>query len=96
MSYLSRCSYLLSQGLFMADVAYYYGDKAPNFFPEFQGDPDKPHLEGLSRGYDFDVVNTDVIMNRMSVSDHRVTLPDGLNYKLLVLPNRNDIPKHVI
>ncbi|MBT5186563.1 MAG: hypothetical protein HOH19_08490 [Kordiimonadaceae bacterium] len=96
MSYLSRCSYLLSLGLFAADVAYYYGDKAPNFFPEYQDDPNRPRLNGLSAGYDFDVVNTDVIMNRMTVSDGKVTLPDGLDYKLLVLPHRDDIPEHVV
>ena len=33
MDYLSRCSYLLQQGLFVADACYYYGDQTPNFFP---------------------------------------------------------------
>jgi len=96
MDYMSRCSYLLRQGLFAADVAYYYGDKAPNFFPEYQKDPDSPTLEGLGAAYDFDVVNTDVILNRMEVKDGLIMLPDGMNYKLLVLPNREDIPDHVV
>ena len=96
MDYMSRCSYLLRQGLFVADVAWYYGDKAPNFFPEYQKDPDSPILDGLSAGYDFDVVNTDIILNRMEVKDGRIVLPDGMNYKLLVLPNRKDIPDHVV
>ncbi|NQV72126.1 hypothetical protein HQ496_03310, partial [bacterium] len=94
--YLSRTSYLLSEGLFVSDVAYYYGDKAPNFFPERQGNPDRPTLNGLSPGYDFDVVNTDVIINRMKVSDGRLTFPDGLQYSLLVLPNIDDIPEDVV
>ncbi len=96
MDYLSRCSYMLSQGTFVGDVAYYYGDKAPNFFPEVQRSPDSPRLEGLSFGYDFDVINTDVLMNRMEVSEGKLVLPDGLNYKLLVLPNREDIPIEVV
>jgi len=37
MDYLSRCSYLLQHGLFVADVCYYYGDQAPNFYPVFPG-----------------------------------------------------------
>jgi hypothetical protein len=96
MDYLSRCSFLLRQGLFAADVAWYYGDKAPNFFPEYQKDPGSPEVDGLSAGYDFDVVNTDVLLNRMDVSGGRLQLPDGLTYKLLVLPDRPDIPPEVV
>lgn len=96
MEYLARCSYLLKQGKFAGDVAYYYGDKAPNFFPEFHSVPEKPTLEGLSTGYDFDVVNTDVILNRMSVSEGKIVLPDGLYYNLLVLPDIPDIPDEVV
>jgi hypothetical protein len=96
MDYLSRCSYLLSQGKFVADVAYYYGDKAPNFFPELQGSPDRPKLNGLSSGYDFDIINSDVLLNKMSVSNGKLVLPYGLQYKLLVIPGRKDIPIQVI
>jgi hypothetical protein len=96
MDYLSRCSFMLRQGLFVADVAYYYGDKAPNFFPEFHDVPLKPGLEGLSPGYDFDVVNTDVILNRMDVEEGRIVLPDGMSYGLLVIPDRDDVPEIVI
>jgi hypothetical protein len=96
MDYLGRCSYMLRQGWFVGDVAYYYGDKAPNFFPDFQKSPDRPGLEGLSQGYDFDVINTDVLINRMEVSDGKLVLPDGMSYKLLVLPDRKDIPDEVV
>ncbi len=96
MDYLSRCSYMLKQGKFVGDVAYYYGDKAPNFFPEFHDVPEKPRLQGLSAGYDFDVVNTDVLLNRMDVSEGKIVLPDGLNYRVLVLPNIQDIPAGVL
>jgi len=96
MDYLSRCSHMLKQGKYVADVLYYYGDKAPNFFPEVQGSPDSPTLEGLSAGHGFDVVNTDVILNRLEVSKGRLVLPDGMNYQLLVLPDRADIPEEVV
>ena len=96
MDYLSRCSYLLTQGLFVADVAYYYGDKAPNFFPEFHDVPEKPGLDGLNPGYDFDIINTDVLLNRMQVQNNRIVLPDGMSYALLVLPDREDIPDKVV
>jgi hypothetical protein len=40
----------------------------------------------IPQGYAHDFVNADVIMNRMVMKDGRFTLPDGLSYKLLVLP----------
>ncbi|MEO6134125.1 MAG: glycosyl hydrolase [Ginsengibacter sp.] len=92
MDYLSRCSYMLRQGKFAADVAYYYGDKAPNFFPELQGSPNRPGLDGLSFGYDFDIINTEILLNKMTVSNDKLVLPDGLSYRLLVIPNLKDIP----
>ena len=96
MDYLGRCCHMLQQGLYVADVAYYYGDQAPNFWPMYHDVPEKPGLKGLGSGYEYDVVNTDVIMNRMSVQDGRITLPDGMSYRILVLPEKNDIPLEVL
>ncbi|MGV8090718.1 MAG: glycosyl hydrolase [Mangrovibacterium sp.] len=96
MDYLSRCNYLLQQGLFVADVCYYYGDQAPNFFPVYHSVPEKPRLKGLGEGYDFDVVNTDVILNRMEVKNGRITLPDGMSYTVLVLPEQEQMPLAVL
>ncbi len=81
--YLSRCSYLLQRGLFVADVCYYYGDRAPNFVDPKHIDP------SLGYGFDYDVVNSEVILNRMGVMNGRIVLPDGMNYALLVLPEED-------
>ena len=88
--YLSRCCYMLQKGLFVADVCYYYGDQAPKFVSAkgvdyFPGD-----------GYDYDVVNSDVILNRMTVKDGRIVLPDGMSYAVLVLPERKDMDLDVL
>jgi len=96
MDYLTRCCYMLQQGKFVADVAYYYGDKTPNFWPEYHDVPKKPLLDGLGANYDYDVVNTDVIVNRMSVKDGRIVLPDGMSYTVLVLPDQKDMPLNVL
>lgn len=96
MNYLARCSYMLQQGLFVADACYYYGDQAPNFYPPYHDVPQKPIPENLGEGYDYDVVNSDVILNRMSVKNGRIVLPDGLSYSLLVLPDQDDIPLDVL
>lgn len=79
--YLRRCSVLLQTGRHVADVAYFIGEDAPkmagNRVPE------------LPPGYDYDYINADVIENRLAVKDGRFVLPDGMNYRLLVLPPAN-------
>ena len=39
LAYMGRCSYLMQQGDFVADVCFYYGDKAPNRVPPRRIDP---------------------------------------------------------
>lgn len=84
--YLNRAQFMLQQGLFVADVAYYYGDHVPNFSQLKSSDPAK-----ILPGYDYDVVTEEVILTRMSVRDGRIVLPDGMSYRLLVLPERTII-----
>ena len=90
LDYLARCSFLLQQGLFVGDVCYYYGDQGYNFVPPKHVDP------SLGFGFDYDVANRQVILERMSVRDGRITLPDGMSYALLVLPDREDIDLDVL
>src|SRR5690606_7548864 len=86
MDYLARCSFMLRQGLPAADVLWYYGDQAPNFFPAYHDVPRKPRLPGLGAGYDYDVVNSDVMLNRLDVKDGHFVLPEGTRYKVLAVP----------
>lgn len=88
--YLARCSYLLQQGNFVGDAAFYYGDRAPNFVA-----PKHVPAE-LGSGYDYDVVNTDVVLNRMQVRDGRIYLPHGQSYAVLVLPEEETMDPRVI
>ena len=88
--YLSRCSFMLQQGVFVADVCYYYGDQGYNFVPPKHIDP------SLGFGYDYDVTNAEVILTRMSVKNGKITLPDGVSYEILVLPEREDIDLDVL
>ncbi len=73
--YLARCHYVLRQGLFVADLCYLQAEGAPN---------------GLTHAprstYDFDGCTPEVVLTRMSVRDGRLVLPDGMSYRLLVLP----------
>jgi hypothetical protein len=49
------------------------------------------NLDSLGQGHDYDYLNEDVILNRMQVKDGRLMLPDGMNYRLLILPDRESI-----
>jgi hypothetical protein len=84
--YLSRCQYLLRQGLPVADVCYLVPEGAPQVFrpPSSAtrgGPPDR-------LGYNFDGCAPDVFLERMGVKDGKLFLPDGMEYRVLVLPER--------
>ena len=83
MTYVARNSFLLQQGLYSADLAYLLDEGAPSTMP-FWGNGLEP---AVPEGYDFDYVNADVVVNRMFVKDDgRIELPDGMSYRVLVLP----------
>jgi hypothetical protein len=83
MTYLTRNMYLLQQGLFVADVAYLLPEGAPSS-QSFWGAGLQPTPP---QGYDYDCINTAVLLNRMTVGpDGRLMLPDGMSYRVLVLP----------
>ena len=86
LQYLARCSHMLQQGHFVADVLYYNGDEAPNFVAPKHVDP------SLGFGYDYDVCNSEILLTRLSVRDGRIVLPDGMSYRVLVLPDRPVMP----
>ena len=89
LTYVNRCQTLLQSGLFVADVLYYNGDSAPNLVEPKHTDPT------LGKGYDYDVCNAEVLLTRLTVKDHRLTLPDGMSYRLLVLPESRSMPVEV-
>lgn len=77
-TYLRRCMFMLQQGKPVNDVAYFIGEDTP----KMTGirDPELP------AGYSFDYINAEVLHNRVRVRDGRLVLPDGMSYRLLVLP----------
>ena len=91
LTYLNRCQYLLQQGLFVADACYYYGDHVPNFAQLKKSDPAR-----VLPGYDYDVATEEVVLTRMEVQDGRIVLPDGMSYRVLVLPDRSNISLPVL
>ena len=89
MTYMARVQYMLQQGSPVADLAYLLPEGAPSTMP-FWGDGLQP---AAPAGYDYDVMNTDVLLHRTSVTangcihvEGSAEMPDGMTYRVLVLP----------
>jgi len=76
--YLRRCQHLLQQGKYVADVCYFIGEDAPIMTGG--------RIPEIPKGYSYDYINAEVIIDRLSVKDGRFVLPDGMSYKVMVLP----------
>ncbi len=82
--YLARCQFMLRQGLAVADVCFLVPEGAPQVFrpptsARLGQPPERP-------GYNYDGCTPETLMSRMSVKDGRLVLPDGMSYRVLVLP----------
>ena len=77
--YLKRCNFMLQQGKYVADVAYFIGEDAP----VMTGVTDPP----LPKGYQFDYINAEALERFAFAGDnHRLSLSTGSEYRLLILP----------
>lgn len=77
-AYLRRTQFMLQQGTYVADVLYFTGERSP--------DPSQYALPVLPAGHNYDLVNTDVLLHRVTVKAGDYVLPEGGRYRLLVLP----------
>ncbi|MBI5283405.1 MAG: hypothetical protein HY858_17125 [Candidatus Solibacter usitatus] len=75
--YTARCQHILRQGRWVADALYLSPEGAPNVFQS-------PRL--APRGYKFDACTPEALLGRVSVRNGRLALPDGMEYRVLVLP----------
>jgi alpha-L-rhamnosidase/Glycosyl hydrolases family 2, sugar binding domain len=85
-SYIARGSYLLRQGVPVADLLVFVGDVAPN-----SGVKENEFKPRLPDGLRFDVVNAEVLHKRILVKNGQMVLPEGTTYKVLVLKNSEKI-----
>ena len=82
--YLARCQFLLRRGLPVAEICYLVPEGSPQVFQ-----PPRSAVQGIPparRGFNFDGCAPEVVLERMSVQDGRIVLPDGMSYRVLVLP----------
>jgi hypothetical protein len=79
MTYLARSCYMLQQGKFVADIAYFYGEDN-NITALFN---DK--LPEIPEGYNYDFVNADALVNLLAVEKGKLTTHSGMSYSILAL-----------
>ncbi|GAA4442220.1 hypothetical protein GCM10023091_28610 [Ravibacter arvi] len=87
--YLARISYLLQEADFEADVLYYYGDTIPNYGGHKHG------RFSPGAGYDYELINTEILLN-LEVKNGRLVNPgNGGTFRLLALTKEQEIPDQV-
>lgn len=82
-SYVTRCQYLLRQGVPVVDIACFLGETVPAEAGLMGG---VEELHRLPVGIDYDLCNAEILLTRMSAKDGRIVLPDGMSYALLYIP----------
>jgi hypothetical protein len=92
LEYAARCQSVLQQGNFVADILYYTGDDAPgeDFSMMYTPNPAPP------KGYDYDFINNEALLDRVDISNGRITLPDGVSYRVMVVPARRTMTVEVL
>lgn len=82
--YVARCQYLLRQGHFIADVCYMQAEGAPQEFSTLDSGRGNPPRRP---GYNYDFCPAEVVLTRMAYVNGFLTVPSGMKYRVLVLPD---------
>ncbi len=84
--YVARCSYMLRQGDFVADVCYMQPEGSPQEFNPQAAAPWQSGCPPVRPDYNFDCCPAEVVLHNMTVKNGMITVPSGMRYRLLVLP----------
>lgn len=88
--YITRLSYISQQADFFSDVLFYYGDKIPNAATQ-----KNTHFKA-GPGYDYEVINTEVLLDRLSMKNGELRLSNGAAFRMLALENEPEINPDVL
>ena len=80
-TYLSRCQHMLQQGTFVADLVYFTGEDAGTY-TRVERNELKP---APPEGYDYDLINGEVLLNTAKVLNKQLVLADGISYRVLIV-----------
>lgn len=96
LTYLARCQTMLRRGQFIADVCCYTSDRVQRNWGRGETWSEKPSLV-LPRGYTYDLLNTEVLLDRLQFQEGRLVLPGGMQYRLLVVDlEEEQVPPEVL
>lgn len=84
--YLTRCSFILSQGSAVADILYLTPEGTPHVFRAPESTMEGTEILPDKRGYSFDGCSPLLLKNAV-VHNHRIVFPGGASYRVLVLPD---------
>lgn len=108
--YVARCCHMLRQGHFVADVCYLEAEGAPRRFspldvpprpaPDSATYPFPPqkgpgHPPGRP-GYNYDICPPELVLEHMRFEGGHLTLPGGMRYRVLVLPDSPTITPELL
>lgn len=88
--YLARNQCMLRKGTPVADVCIFYGDGIRKRISY------KQDSSRVDFGYQYDYVNTDVLLNQMSVRNGKICLPSGMEYSIMIIPDKKEISPDVL
>ncbi|MFO7936652.1 MAG: glycosyl hydrolase [Kiritimatiellia bacterium] len=83
--YLGRCQHMLRQGLFVADVCVFTGELPYQHWGRSTTKWSPKASMELPGGYGYDIINTEVLLERAEVKDGKIVLPDGMSYRILAV-----------
>jgi alpha-L-rhamnosidase len=93
-TYLTRCQALLQYGLPVNDILFLDAEGAPNVFraPTSFFLPDMPD----HKGYRFNGCAPSILIKNAAVKNGRIVFPDGMSYRLLVLPQKETMTPELL
>ncbi len=78
--YVARCSYMLQEGKYVADVLYLKDEAISSGVNNYNLNyPSTPF------GYRWDITDVEALHKRLSVKNGKIVLPDGMTYSILVV-----------
>ncbi len=80
--YISRSCFMLSQGRFVADIAYLYGEDTN---PTARFGQERP---AIPAGWNYDFVNGDALVNALEIKDGNIVSKSGASYRMLVIDSQ--------
>ena len=85
LEYIARCQYMLRQGMPVVDFCVYTGDVPYQHWGQWKDRAGEKSTVKIPRGYSYDILNNDVLINGAEFENGKLVLPGGMAYKALIV-----------